>query len=172
MRAFVTVGSTKFDDLVQHSLKEEVLLSLRNEGYTNLAVQCGNSSFEFASVVADGGEHALERAGVSVEVWKFKPSLEEEFDKADLVISHAGAGTILDVLRKGKRLIVVPNETLLDNHQSELAVALEEKGHLKSSTVTGLAQTIEDVHKVNLTPFPPFDGHKFAGILDETMGFL
>jgi UDP-N-acetylglucosamine transferase subunit ALG13 len=57
---------------------------------------------------------------------------------SDAKVAHLpllGSGTILDVLRKGKRLIVVPNETLLDNHQHELAIALEEKEHLKSSTV-------------------------------------
>lgn len=46
-----------------------------------------------------------------------------------------GSGTILDVLRLGKPLIVVPNPTLLDNHQEELASALAELGHLQSTTV-------------------------------------
>lgn len=47
-----------------------------------------------------------------------------------------GAGTILDVLRMGKPMIVIPNPTLLDNHQEELASALEELGHLKATTVS------------------------------------
>ncbi|KAJ2925232.1 hypothetical protein H1R20_g11883, partial [Candolleomyces eurysporus] len=172
MRVFVTIGSTKFDDLVQHTLSEEVLLSLKKQGYRELVIQCGNSTFELASSVADGSEQKFEREGISIECWKFKPTLEAEYDRADLVVSHAGSGTILDVLRKGKRMIVVPNETLLDNHQKQLAVALEEKGHLKASTVSGLAQAIEDVHKAQLVPFPPLDGARFAGILDETMGFI
>ena len=46
-----------------------------------------------------------------------------------------GSGTILEVLRLKKRLIVVVNETLLDNHQKELADALSVQGHLVSSTV-------------------------------------
>jgi len=32
-------------------------------------------------------------------------------------------------------MIVVPNATLLDNHQEELAVTLEVMGHLKAATV-------------------------------------
>ena len=32
-------------------------------------------------------------------------------------------------------MIVVPNPTLLDNHQEELAAALEEMGHLRTATV-------------------------------------
>jgi beta-1,4-N-acetylglucosaminyltransferase len=55
---------------------------------------------------------------------------------------RAGSGTILDVLRldagggkRGKPLIVVPNPTLLHNHQEELAVALGREGYLKAATV-------------------------------------
>lgn len=47
---------------------------------------------------------------------------------------RVGSGTILDVLRLGKPLIVVPNPTLLDNHQEELASALAGLGHLVAST--------------------------------------
>ena len=47
---------------------------------------------------------------------------------------HTGSGTILDVLRLKKPLIVVPNSSLLDNHQQELADALEDLGHLKTCT--------------------------------------
>ncbi|KAJ3514537.1 hypothetical protein NMY22_g14700 [Coprinellus aureogranulatus] len=172
MCAFITVGSTKFDSLIQKAVTEDVLLSLRHSGYDKVSIQCGNSSFEFSLLVADGSVNHFERAGVSVECWVFKSSLEEENDIADLVMSHAGSGTILDVLGKEKRLIVVPNETLLDNHQQELAVALEENGHLKSSSVANLAETICEIHTVQLIPFPPHDGKLFAGIVDETMGLI
>lgn len=47
-----------------------------------------------------------------------------------------GSGTIIDTLRSNKPLIVVPNPTLLDNHQVDLAEELDKLGHLKSSTTT------------------------------------
>ena len=46
-----------------------------------------------------------------------------------------GSGTILDVLRRGKPLIIVPNPTLLDNHQEDMAHAMGELGYAKVSTV-------------------------------------
>ncbi|RDB24185.1 tRNA (carboxymethyluridine(34)-5-O)-methyltransferase [Hypsizygus marmoreus] len=121
MLVFVTVGSTRFDSLVQAVLSLPVLSSLRLRGYTELVVQCGNSAFELASSISQGENLIVEREGITVELWKFKPSLDKEYERADLVISHAGSGTILDVLRLGKPLIVVPNPTLLDNHQEELS---------------------------------------------------
>lgn len=47
---------------------------------------------------------------------------------------RAGAGSILTALRAGKKLIVVPNTSLMDNHQAELALALEQENYLYVST--------------------------------------
>ena len=49
-------------------------------------------------------------------------------EEADLIICHAGAGSIMEGLRLGKRLIVVANESLMDNHQMELASAMQQQG--------------------------------------------
>jgi len=90
MLAFVTVGSTQFDSLIQSVLSEPVLLSLRRKGYTNLILQCGNSQLDLARCIETGNTERVTKNEVDIEYWKFKPSLQEEFEKADLVISHAG----------------------------------------------------------------------------------
>lgn len=59
-----------------------------------------------------------------------------------VVISHAGAGTILDAMRIGVPLIVVPNEELLDNHQEELAVELEKQGYVIKGSVENLSEAL------------------------------
>lgn len=58
------------------------------------------------------------------------------------VISHAGAGTILDAMRIGVRLIVVPNEELLDNHQEELADELQKQGYVVKGRVDDLSEAV------------------------------
>ncbi|KAG6821066.1 hypothetical protein H0H93_007225 [Arthromyces matolae] len=174
MLAFVTVGSTQFDALVQATLSPTVLSTLRRKDYTRLIVQCGNSNFELASAISEGQKLVIEREGVDIELWKFKSTLQDVYEKADLIISHAGSGTILDVLRLGKPLLTVVNTTLLDNHQQELASALARLGHLQYSDVhhhSDLAATIETFEPSSLVPFPPFDGSRFAKLLDQHMGF-
>ncbi|EKM55600.1 glycosyltransferase family 1 protein [Phanerochaete carnosa HHB-10118-sp] len=172
MRAFVTVGSTRFDALVQRALSDAVLDVLRTAGYSTVIVQCGNSDFDTGSYTQNGESwtRALEGGG-AIEVWRFKASLDEEYKQADLVISHAGSGTILDVLRLQKPLIVVPNSTLLDDHQQELATALAGLGHVWAATVPSLPQTITTLDPSTLVPFPKFDGSRFRELLDEEMGF-
>ncbi len=44
-----------------------------------------------------------------------------------------GAGTVLDAMRLGLRMLVIPNESLLDNHQKELAEELENQGYATMS---------------------------------------
>ncbi|KAG9122826.1 N-acetylglucosaminyldiphosphodolichol N-acetylglucosaminyltransferase catalytic subunit alg13 [Ceratobasidium sp. 392] len=153
---FVTVGSTKFDDLARVVLSSEVLGALRGRGFNH------ENEWNWTDDVT----------GMEVSVWRFKAELEANFEQAGLVISHAGSGTILEVLRLPRTLIVVPNETLLDNHQVELANALGELDHLVASTPRTLAKTIQTYDPTRLKAFPQFDGSKFRAIMDEEMGFV
>ena len=46
------------------------------------------------------------------------------------MLTSLGSGTILEALRYQVPLIVVPNTGLLDNHQEELAIAMERNNYL------------------------------------------
>lgn len=167
MLVFVTVGSTRFDALVQAVLSEEVLDVLHKKGYSQIVLQRGDSTLGRGD-----GTMTLGKSDIEVETWTFKPSIEMDIRRASLVISHAGSGTILDVLRQGKPMIVVPNPTLLDNHQDELASKLDDLGHLRATPVNNLAKTIETFDPSTLVPFPQFDGSKFRRLIDEEMGYI
>ncbi|KAF9264767.1 hypothetical protein L218DRAFT_1025242 [Marasmius fiardii PR-910] len=171
MLAFVTVGSTRFDNLVNCVLSQPVLSSLQSKGYTQLIIQCGSSDFELRYLLQGKDVFMSEKGGIRIECWEYRASLRGEYERADLVISHAGSGTILEVLRLGKPLIVVPNSTLLDDHQQELATALEGMNHLKVSTISDLSMNIVQFKPESLTRFPPFDGSRFCSLLDEEMGY-
>jgi len=137
-RVFVTVGSTRFPELIKAVLSEECSRILFELGYTELRVQYGSDTSLFHEY-SEGM-----RGGVSLAGFDYSPSLEQEMQDADLVISHAGtqvvvsllirgSGSILEVLHLGKLLIAVPNSSLMDNHQVELAKALSERGYLLQS---------------------------------------
>jgi UDP-N-acetylglucosamine transferase subunit ALG13 len=89
--AFVTVGSTRFDALVTRVLSEEVVEVLKENGVTTLIVQAGNSTFDHSSSFEQDDEVLRGQIhGLSVEVWTYKPSLKEDYERAALVIGHAG----------------------------------------------------------------------------------
>ncbi|QLG73495.1 hypothetical protein HG535_0E05790 [Zygotorulaspora mrakii] len=51
-------------------------------------------------------------------------------EHADLVISHAGTGSILDSLRLAKPLIICVNDDLMNNHQQQIADKFESYGYV------------------------------------------
>ncbi len=52
--------------------------------------------------------------------FKFKQSLIQDIKKANLIISHGGAGTTYEVLKLGKKLISIDNPNVNDSHQPDL----------------------------------------------------
>uniref|UniRef100_A0A8C4J7E6 UDP-N-acetylglucosamine transferase subunit ALG13 n=1 Tax=Dromaius novaehollandiae TaxID=8790 RepID=A0A8C4J7E6_DRONO len=93
---------------------------LQSRGYRKLVLQIGRGAQEPAP---------LSTPAFVLEAFRFKDSLAEDLRRADLVISHAGAGSCLETLEEGKPLIVVINEKLMNNHQLELAKQLHRDGH-------------------------------------------
>jgi len=59
-----------------------------------------------------------------------KNQLQVILKNASLIISHAGTGTIIETLSLHQPLIVVINNTLMNNHQLEIAVKLAELGYI------------------------------------------
>ncbi|PAV23675.1 glycosyltransferase family 1 [Pyrrhoderma noxium] len=172
MHVLLTVGSTHFDELVNECLSKSVLDVLQRRGVSSFSIQCGKYDIESRLGKNADGVWRLQDAGIQMEIWRYKPTLNKEYNRADLVISHAGSGTILDVLRLRKPLVVISNPTLLDDHQSDLASELDKSGHLKASTVKSLAADLETFDFNSLKPFPKMEPTKFRSILDEEMGFI
>ena len=159
---FVTVGTTKFDELIARMLSAEVLTLLASLGYTRLTLQVGHGT----TPVVPGS------APISVEWYRFKDSLEADMHAAALMVSHAGAGSILEGLRLRAKLMVVTNERLMDNHQQELADEMHARRHLIATTVGGLLEALRTWPELSreLTPYPDADRSLFPRFLTEQLG--
>ncbi|KAK6055750.1 glycosyltransferase family 28 protein [Cooperia oncophora] len=175
MTCFVTVGTTKFDQLVNEVLSETCTSTLKTLGVKRITVQYGAGEWNdevrqrvFGGVVADQGEG--ESCGIPVEYYRFKPSIHDDMKEAMVVIGHAGAGTCLECLRLQRPFIVVVNEDLMDNHQLELAKELARGEHLLYCTVNSLCSTLLSPSLFNLMPFSPPEQSLVAKFIDSRMG--
>jgi beta-1,4-N-acetylglucosaminyltransferase len=162
---FVTVGTTQFNTLVSAVASKVALDWMVSCGFTSLTIQYGKGqppSF-------DHNDWPIE-----VRAYDFAPSLEEDMHRADLIISHAGAGTIMEALRLEKLLVVVINTSLMNNHQLELAGAMAERGHLfmvKEPKELYDAITWESFKNFSRVPHKGGDHHAFPRLLDLHLGF-
>ncbi|RMZ85481.1 hypothetical protein DV737_g747, partial [Chaetothyriales sp. CBS 132003] len=139
-RCFVTVGATApFNRLISAVLQPPFLDTLRQQGFTHLRIQHGEGGkVHFNFFMAAVGNRVQKDTGIAVSGFSCKEGLQEELkavkglspETEGTVVSHAGSGSILDVLRVGVPLIVVPNEDLMDNHQIELAEVLAEQEYV------------------------------------------
>lgn len=162
-KVFVTVGTTKFDELIKTVTSTEILEALSNRGYNHLILQIGNSSLK-----PDCSPRCRFN---SIEYFTLSPSIKEQMSSADLVISHAGAGSCLEALEAKKPLIVVTNQSLMDNHQLELAEQLYNDGHLYHCNCDGLLDLIREMDLSKLKLFVRNDTQKIVEFIDKIMGF-
>jgi len=90
------------------------------------------------------------------EYFRFAPSLDPYYDRADLVIAHGGVGVTLEVLRRGIPLIGVDNPDRPDQHQVDLLGHLSEQGYLVwCRDLERLEETIDSMAGRDLSPWSP-----------------
>lgn len=87
MSLFVTVGSTGFDGLIHQTTSPDFLNSLSEVGIKKVVYQFGSSGHVFAKNIQSYNGEILDLDG-----YKYKPSIAEDMEQADIIISHAGTG--------------------------------------------------------------------------------
>ncbi|MCJ1273934.1 N-acetylglucosaminyldiphosphodolichol N-acetylglucosaminyltransferase catalytic subunit alg13 [Puttea exsequens] len=188
---FVTIGATaSFNALIRAVLSPPFLDTLRDLHYTDLRLQHGEDGRMILDSVlknersAIGGGRQLNISGFDFN----KQGLEAEMSAAKagigrdegIVISHAGSGSILAALRIAVSLIVVPNRSLLDNHQQELAEELEAQGYVIHGHIDYLSRALLQVesHRKTQSTWPPSNestdpsGRGLVGVMDDELGFV
>ncbi|KAK8255601.1 hypothetical protein HDK77DRAFT_39196 [Phyllosticta capitalensis] len=185
---FVTIGATAaFDTLIKGCFQPDVLAALAATGYTNLLVQYGKDGKplfdELVKSTAGSSSIKIDGFGFSqyglVEHMKLVKGSPLDGSNEGLVVSHAGSGSILDALRLNVPLVVVPNPSLLDNHQLELAEVLEQQGYVVHGKLDNLVPAIQEAERLRqkIRSWPPINSsdraaHGLQGVMDEEMGFL
>ena len=114
MKVLVTVGTTSFDELVE---------AVDSSPVREVLAACN-----YAEVVCQIGKGLVQPTHSTF--FTYSDQFEELVAEADLIICHAGAGSILSGVRKNKKVIAVVNKRLMDNHQQELASAMADLGHI------------------------------------------
>jgi len=158
-RLFVTVGTTKFEKLIDTVASDDVLEKLINLGFTEVQFQIGNGQHE-----------PKEHSKITLKYNKFFENFIDEIVESDLIISHAGAGTCLDVLKCEKPLIVVNNDELMDNHQQELGEELATNNYAVYCECDTLIDALDrDFNELKKYPKP--NRLIFSDYLNKCMGF-
>ena len=85
-------------------------------------------------VIVQGGHNQYESNKVKVLGFISRKEMNELYDQADYIITHAGAGSMIQSLKKEKTTIAVPRLSKygehVNDHQIELADKLEKLGYL------------------------------------------
>lgn len=163
---FVTVGTTKFDALIQAVDTIEFADALVKQGYTALVIQKGAGRHQVQTPAPLGKQHHQHSNKLQVQVFNFAPSLAEYMQQADLIISHAGSGSIFEALRLGKPLVAVPNAILMDNHQAELAEHLAHLKYIIAARPDTLVHTLQHLSTDSLKPYESGDAKGIISHID------
>lgn len=99
MKIFVTVGNTQYNSLIR-AIDETLPADL----------------FQVTIQLADGNYTPKNH-----QFFRFTQDIKTYFNDADVVITHAGAGTVFPLLEDKIKMVVIPNHERIDAHQLDLA---------------------------------------------------
>ncbi|AMG53714.1 PssE/Cps14G family polysaccharide biosynthesis glycosyltransferase [Citrobacter amalonaticus] len=148
MKYFITVGTTKFDSLIRAADK----YALDNK-LNNFIFQIADGSY-----VPNNGEYI-----------SFVSDIDHYYDWADVVITHAGAGSIYRLLELRKKIIIVPNLERIDKHQNDIAAFMSQHQH--ALVVWNLSELNSAMEKVSTFSPIPYDKDLFFKF-DEIIQFI
>ena len=110
-----------------------VTLGTQKEQFTRLLNYIENSKIKDEIIVQAGHTKYDSK---KMKIFDFIPyeEMDKYIEKADLVITHAGTGSVLTPLKRGKKIIVCARDMKydehVDNHQKELVEVFAGEGYV------------------------------------------
>lgn len=100
-----------------------------------------------------------------------KEELEKYQQKADLIITHGGVGSIISSIKKDKKVIAIPRkheyEEHVNNHQQEIVQLFNKKGYIIGiDNIEELEKTIIQLEKFIPNKYKQ-DNKKILNIINE-----
>eukprot|EP01084_Bolivina_argentea_P304021 524993_1 len=167
----ITVGTTEFNNLMLQIDNDcdKFLDVLKHKGINCLTIQKGRGKYVPNKIKTRNKE--LNNIMSYINVIEYTSSgqeFQELIKKSSLIISHAGAGSILESLRMEKKIFVVNNDTLMHNHQLEICKPLAKGEYLYySPTVKEFIDILKICDFSKLIKYPPPDYNAFPKILNK-----
>ena len=130
----VAVGSTQFEELIKAVDFEQFYTMLEKTGYEGVLFQTGTGAYH---------PQNQKTSKLKVEVYK-NIVLENYIKHSSLVVSHCGAGMLLESLRaNATTCVAVVNTSLMGNHQAELADQLDSDGYVVKATPETVLEKVQ-----------------------------
>ena len=114
-----------------------VMLGTQNNSFHRLLEEIDNlikKGIISDEVIVQAGYTKYESNNMKIFSLISQEELEELIEKADLVITHGGVGSIISSLKKGKKVIAVPRlheyQEHVNNHQKEIVETFNKKGYI------------------------------------------
>ena len=115
-------GGSQGARAINNAMAEAIEKLGRFNGNLTITHQTGEADFERIRDTYARSKFA------HADVRPFISNMPSEFEKADLIVSRAGATTCAELSAAGKASIMIPLPTAADDHQRKNAEALEEGG--------------------------------------------
>lgn len=164
--AFVTVGSTRFDALVAGATCWETLDAFHAHGVRKLVVQYGAGSAPEAAALGRCAQRSIQ-----VEMFRWEPDIGARLQSAWIVLSHGGAGTLIEASSMQCRVVAVVNKQLMDDHQKELVNAFDEAQCIvKAVSEHNIADAVRKAAGRTPMPLPPRQDDVMGSVVDQELG--
>lgn len=107
-KIFITVGTTPFDELIKFC--DQTIDTKKFNIFAQISPYAKYKPLNF-------------------EYIEYTQNIDEYYNNYDLIISHAGAGSVYKLLELNKKTIFVPNYTMKDDHQIDICNFIEKKNY-------------------------------------------
>ena len=136
-----------------------VITGTHTQGFDRLvaAMDTYSSSEKEKVVIQIGSSKYIPKYATWFRFLDRDESIRELMEEADVIVAHAGAGTIIDILKLGKPLVLVPRRKelgeMMDDQQLELAEKLSRSLRAVAvGDVDCLARAIESARSMKPAP--------------------